>query len=240
MSRISDKARKHILSLTPYQSARSLAKQEEGEIFLDANECPFEPYICATDYNRYPDQQPNEMMQALGRLYDISTRNMLVSRGADEAILLLIDVFCEPGQDNLIYCPPTFAMYEASARLRNVHTKKVPLIDNFQMDVDSIKAAVDKNTKIVFVCSPNNPTANLMNRDDIETLCTDLSDQALVVVDETYIEFTDDPGCTEWIDDFENLCVLRTLSKSFAAAGYRCGVTIAPKDIIDIIKRKII
>ena len=237
MSRISDRARQHILSLTPYQSARSLAHKDEGAIFLDANECPFEPFIGGTNYNRYPDQQPDEMMQAFGRLFDVSTRNLLVSRGADEAILLLIDVFCEPGRDNLIYCPPTFAMYEASSRLRNVETKQVPLNDDFQMNVDAIINAVDQNTRLVFVCSPNNPTGNLMNRDDIRMLCESLRDKALVVVDETYIEFTDDPGCSEWIEDFDNLCVLRTLSKSFAAAGYRCGVTIAPKDIIDVLRK---
>ena len=230
------RARPDIVEMESYSSARSLYKKQANMIFLDANECAFEPYIGAENLSRYPDQQPDQLTDVLCKLYDVSSRNMAIARGADEAIDCLIRIFCTPYQDNVIICPPTFAMYEHSAKIQGAEVKTAPLTNNFALDINRIKKESNQNTKLIFICSPNNPTGNLMSVDDILQLCTAFDDTALIVVDETYIEYSEkSTGLLPNIENTPNLVVLRTLSKSYAAAGVRCGVAIAQKDIIALI-----
>ncbi len=231
---ILSRARADIVAMKGYSSARSLYKKKPGMVFLDANECPYEPFIGAENLSRYPDQQPQELIDALCRLYDVSSRNFMIGRGADEMIDLLVRSFCEIGQDNIIICPPTFAMYEHSAILQGIEVKKSPLLSDFSLDSDVIKKTADENTKIIFVCSPNNPTGNVMDSEAIKDLCAYFKNKSLIVVDETYAEFAGVNLIPE-IENHSNLVVVRTLSKSYAAAGLRCGVAIAQTDIIDLL-----
>ncbi len=226
------RARPAILEMKAYSSARSLAKMDGDTVFLDANEMPCEPLIGVKNYSRYAPQQPPALIKALAGLYGVDTKFLMVSRGADEAIDILIRAFCEPGRDNIVICPPAFPMYAQSARLQDAAVRSAPLGDGFALDAAAVLGAVDAGTKIVFLCSPNNPTANLLKAADIEKLCAALKDKALVVVDEAYIEFSAAESATKSLERFDNLAVLRTLSKAYALAGVRCGALIAHPDVI--------
>ncbi len=234
---ISQRARPEILALGGYVSARSIEKATTGTIFLDANECAFEPFVGAHNLSRYPEQQPVALQDAVCRWLDVSSRHITITRGADEAIDCLIRAFCVPGKDNIVICPPTFAMYAQSATLQNAEVREARLDNKFDLDVKLIKQTTDKNTKIIFVCSPNNPTANLMTRARILQLCADYADTALIVVDETYVEFADSESVIPCLDAHANLVVLRTLSKSHAAAGLRCGVAVARSDVTGLLQK---
>ena len=234
---ISQRARPEILAMGGYVSARSIEKSTSGTIFLDANECAFEPFVGAHKLSRYPEQQPVALQDAICRWLDVSSRHITITRGADEAIDCLIRAFCVPGKDNIVICPPTFAMYAQSATLQNAEVREARLDNKFDLDVKSIKQTTDKNTKIIFVCSPNNPTANLMTRARILQLCADYADTALIVVDETYVEFADSESVVPCLDAHANLVVLRTLSKSHAAAGLRCGVAVARSDVTGLLQK---
>ena len=214
---ISQRARPEILAMGGYVSARSIEKSTTGTIFLDANECAFEPFVGAHNLSRYPEQQPVALQDAICRWLDVSSRHITITRGADEAIECLVRAFCVPGRDNIVICPPTFAMYAQSATLQNAEVREARLDNEFDLDVKLIKQTTDKNTKIIFVCSPNNPTANLMTRARIVQLCADYADTALIVVDETYVEFADSESVIPCLDAHANLVVLRTLSKTHAA-----------------------
>ncbi len=235
-AKILDKVRKSLMEMQGYKSARSMFQDDEGMIYLDANEIPYEPYIGADGLNRYIAQQPDKMAKDVARLYDISTRNLMISRGADEAIDILIRTFCEPKKDEIIICPPTFPMYAQSARVNQVDVREVPLQKNFQLDIKKISKKVSKKTKIIFICSPNNPTANVMDRDDILTLSKKHPD-VIIAVDETYNKFTNGDGLDDYLYAHENLMLFRTLSKSFASAGLRCGFAIGHADLIDLMKK---
>ena len=234
---ISQRARPEILAMGGYVSARSIEKATTGTIFLDANECAFEPFVGAHNLSRYPEQQPVALQDAICRWLDVSSRHITITRGADEAIDCLIRAFCVPGKDNIVICPPTFAMYAQSATLQNAEVREARLDNKFDLDVKLIKQTTDKNTKIIFVCSPNNPTANLMTRARILQLCADYADTALIVVDETYVEFADSESVVPCLDAHANLVVLRTLSKSHAAAGLRCGVAVARSDVTGLLQK---
>ena len=234
---ISQRARPEILAMGGYVSARSIEKSTTGTIFLDANECAFEPFVGAHNLSRYPEQQPVALQDAICRWLDVSSRHITITRGADEAIDCLVRAFCVPGRDNIVICPPTFAMYAQSATLQNAEVREARLDDKFDLDVEFIKQTTDKNTKIIFVCSPNNPTANLMTRARILQLCADYADTALIVVDETYVEFADSESVIPCLDAHANLVVLRTLSKSHAAAGLRCGVAVARSDVTGLLQK---
>lgn len=229
------RARADILAMKAYASARSIYKDNDGMVFLDANEAPFEPYIGSENLSRYPHQQPDQLMDSLCRLYDVSGRNMAVTRGADEGIDILIRSFCNSGQDNIIVCPPSFAMYEHSAALHNVGVSSVPLTDDFDVDCDGVIEAADGDTKIIFLCSPNNPTGTLIAQDDVVSLCESFDGKALIVVDETYIEYSSADSFVPLLDRYDNLFILRTLSKAYAAAGLRCGAVIAHAEIIALL-----
>ena len=236
-SGICQRARPEIIAMAGYSSARSLQTGDLQTIFLDANECAYDPYIGATGLSRYPLQQPALLVEAFCRWLDVSSRNLTITRGADEAIDCLMRAFCTPALDNVVICPPTFAMYEQSAILQNVEVRKAMLDKDFDLDLATIATCVDDNTKMIFVCAPNNPTANLMDADRIAQLCTTYNDKALVVVDETYIEFCDRPSMIKQLDSLANLVVLRTLSKSHAAAGLRCGGAVARADVTDLLQK---
>ena len=171
------------------------AGDEKALVFLDANECAHEPFVGAPNLARYSMQQPRELQQAFCHWLDVSSRNPTITRGADEAIDCLIRGFCEPGVDNIVICPPTFAMYAQSAMLQGVEIRQAPLTEGFELDPAAIASAMDDATKLVFVCSPNNPTGNVMNSTAIAELCIACDGRSLVVVDETYIEYAIDAGC---------------------------------------------
>ena len=235
--RMAARARPEILAMKGYVSARSLVATGDSTVFLDANECPYEPFVGASGLARYPMQQPPELVAAVCGWLEIAPPNLTITRGADEAMDCLMRAFCVPSQDNIIICPPTFAMYAQSAMLQGVAARKVSLTKGFDLDVDGIMAAVDDNTKMVFVCSPNNPTANLMDRDALTGLCRALDGRALVVVDETYIDYAGTASMAAELERFANLVVLRTLSKSHAAAGLRCGMAVARRDVTELLHK---
>lgn len=231
------RARPEILAMKGYSSARSLVASGDSTVFLDANECPYEPYVGASDLARYPMQQPPELMRAICDWLDLSSRNVTIMRGADEAIDCLMRAFCVPAADNIVICPPTFAMYRQSAILQGVEVREAPLAAGFALDAAAVLAQCDDNTKLVFVCSPNNPTANLMDRDAVLGVCAALDGRALVVVDETYIEYAGVDSVAAALESHANLVVLRTLSKSHAAAGVRCGVAVARADVSELLAK---
>lgn len=234
---IVNRARPEILAMKGYSSARALQTGADASIFLDANECPYEPFIGAHGFARYPDQQPVKLAVAICDWLDISTRNLTVTRGADEAIECLMRAFCVPNTDNIVICPPTFAMYRQSAIMHAVETREAPLKGDFGLDLDAIDQVTDQNTKMIFVCSPNNPTGNVMARDDILRLCASYADQALIVLDETYIQYAKASSLVPMIESTPNLVILRTLSKSHAAAGLRCGAAIARSEITALLQK---
>ena len=235
------RARTEIVQMKGYSSARSLAGDEAGLVYLDANECAYEPFVGARNLARYSAQQPTELQRAFCDWLDVSSRNLTITRGADEAIDCLIRGFCEPGADNIVICPPTFAMYAQSAMLQSVEVRHAPLTADFGLDPTAIAMAMDEATKLVFVCSPNNPTGNVMNAGAIANLCVACDGRALVVVDETYIEYAGEGGeagsLIPALEQFANLVILRTLSKSHAAAGIRCGCAVAAADITGVMQK---
>src|SRR5690606_10820234 len=189
--------------------------------------------------NRYPEPQPVELLTHLARLYGVAPENLLVGRGSDEGIDLIVRAFCRAERDSVIICPPTFGMYKVSARIQGAGVIEVPLLRErgFAFDTEGVLAAWRDGVKIVFVCSPNNPTGNLIEHTTIEQLCQALADRALVVVDEAYIEFADAPSAVTLLGRYSNLVVLRTLSKAYALAGARCGALIAHPEIVSLLAR---
>ncbi|MGF1714104.1 histidinol-phosphate transaminase [Photobacterium chitinilyticum] len=235
---VSKLARKTVRELTPYQSARRLGGS--GDIWLNANESPFanEYNIKCNRLNRYSTCQPEELIQAYADYANVKKEQVLTSRGADEGIELLIRTFCEPNQDSILYCPPTYGMYAISAETFDINTKTVPLTAEWQLDIATIRDNLD-TVKLIFVCSPNNPTGNLINRQDIEALLDMATGKALVVVDEAYIDFCPEASTVDLLGQYPNLVILRTLSKAFALAGLRCGFTLANPEIIELLLKVI-
>ncbi|HDL9481843.1 histidinol-phosphate transaminase [Vibrio cholerae] len=231
-------ARQQIQALTPYLSARRIGGS--GDVWLNANESPFNNEY-KTDFarlNRYSDCQPKAMVQAYANYAGVQPEQVLTSRGADEGIELLIRAFCEPNQDAILFCPPTYGMYAISAETFGVERKKVPLTTDWQLDLPSIEANLDR-VKLVFVCSPNNPTGNLVNRADIIKLLEMTQDRAIVVMDEAYIDFCPEASTVDLLAQYPNLAILRTLSKAFALAGLRCGFTLANAELINVLLKVI-
>jgi histidinol-phosphate aminotransferase len=239
MNRILDLARPDILALQPYQHAAWEPSLER----MHANEMPWRATgdDSGAGLNRYPEPQPIELVNHLAELYGVAPDRVLVGRGSDEGIDLLVRAFCRAGQDRVLICPPTFGMYKVSARIQGAAVDEVPLLKErgFALDVPAILAACRPETKLVFLCSPNNPTGNRLDRADLERSCEALSDRALVVVDEAYIEFAHAESMTELLDRYTNLVVLRTLSKAYALAGARCGALLAHPDIVSLLARVI-
>ena len=236
MIEILEIARPDILSLKPYEHAAWRPEFER----LHANEMPWRPDGDATraGLNRYPEPQPHEILDRLADVYGVRQNQVLVGRGSDEGIDLLVRAFCRAGQDRVLICPPTFGMYKVAARIQGADVVEVPLLKDrgFTLDTEAVLRAAG-DAKLVFMCTPNNPTGNLLDPSAIERLCAELKNRALVVVDEAYIEFAGVPSFTTRLAKFQNLVVLRTLSKAFALAGARCGTLIAHPEIIALLRR---
>lgn len=239
MMKYSELAREAIKALPEYKSARSLFEGTDDTIYLDANECAYEPYVGASGLNRYPAQQPQKAIEALCRLYDVSSKNLILTRGADEAIDVLVRSFCEAGQDKILISSPTFPMYAQAARIQGVEIIDAPLQqEGFALDVALIsRQMTEQKPKLIFICSPNNPTACAVPVEDIERVCRAAEGLSLIIVDETYIEFSGKPSMLEKMAEYPNLVVLRTISKSYAAAGIRAGVAIAAPDVISLLRK---
>ncbi|MCS2171716.1 histidinol-phosphate transaminase [Scandinavium sp. TWS1a] len=235
---IEELARKNVRDLTPYQSARRLGGK--GDVWLNANEFPtavsFD--LSQQTLNRYPECQPKAVIENYAQYAGLKPEQVLVSRGADEGIELLIRAFCEPGKDAILFCPPTYGMYSVSAETFGVEYRTVPTLENWQLDLQAIADKLD-GVKVVYVCSPNNPTGQIINPQDFRVLLEMTRGKALVVADEAYIEFCPQATLTGWIAEYPNLVVLRTLSKAFALAGLRCGFTLASEDVIALLMKVI-
>lgn len=233
----------HVNVLTPYESARRLfasSGADADQVWLNANESPFSTQysVDSSVFNRYPDCQPESVVNAYAHYAKLQASQILVTRGADEGIELVIRAFCESGTDSILICPPTYGMYAISAQTFNVGVNKALLNHDFSLNIDDILKYVGK-VKAVFICSPNNPTGTSIARADIVKVLDAFKDKAIVVLDEAYIEFDSEQTQTELLVDYENLVVLRTLSKAFALAGLRCGFTLASPAIIQTLLKVI-
>ncbi len=236
---VSDLACPHILALKAYTSARSEMPGASGYVWLDANENPYPPAV-GGGWNRYPDPQPPELVARLTDLYGVKSDQILIGRGSDECIELLVRAFCRPEQDAILITPPTYGMYRVCADTQNAAVVEAPLNKNFDVDVDAVLAACKKDlprVKLVFLCSPNNPTGNLLDRKKILTLVEKLRGQAIVVVDEAYVEFAETQSLAAELEKNPNLVVLRTLSKMFGLAGVRCGSLLAAPEIVSLLRK---
>lgn len=234
-----DLARPEILALQPYSSAR--VEAAGGEVMLNANESPWAPPGAAADprtapLNRYPDPQPRTLVERVAGLYGVDASHILVGRGSDEAIDLLVRAFCRPGRDAVVTCPPTFGMYSVCAAVQGAPLIEVPLGERFEVDFAALEA-LPGQARLVFLCSPNNPTGGLVPLASIERLAEALRGRALVVVDEAYIEFADATSAASVLQRHPNLCVLRTLSKAWALAGARIGCLLASAEVVALLRR---
>ena len=222
--------RENIKKLVPYSSARDEFKGA-ASILIDANENPFGSPL-NHDYNRYPDPLQHKVKAKLSTVKGVPSDNIFLGNGSDEAIDILYRAFCIPGVDNVILVPPTYGMYEVSANINDVAFKKVNLTADYQLDLDGIADAIDEHTKLIFICSPNNPTGNSIRRQDIETILNNF--QGLVIVDEAYINFSAVKSFTQELAEYPNLVVLQTLSKAWGLAALRLGMAFASKEIIAV------
>lgn len=223
--------RPSIQALTPYSSARDEFKGSKDQmIFLDANESPFENGI-----NRYPDSQQLELKTVLSELKQIPIENILLGNGSDEILDLLIRVFCEPNQDNVIILPPTYGMYEVLAAINAVEVQKVNLTESFQPQLESILKTATINSKLLFLCSPNNPTGNSFDSVQMEELLNDF--KGIVVIDEAYIDFSVQESWLKRLREFPNLVITQTFSKAYGMAGIRLGICYASQEIISVLNR---
>jgi histidinol-phosphate aminotransferase len=225
--------RPHIAKLQPYTSARDEYTGTEG-VFLDANENPFGS-ITAQDFNRYPDPYQSQLKSKISEIKQVRPSQIFLGNGSDEAIDLLFRAFCRPGIDNVILLPPTYGMYEVSASINDIEIRKVPLTEDFQLQPEKILGKADAYSKILFICSPNNPSANKVKREAILELLQHFN--GLVVVDEAYIDFSDEPSFTTHLDEFPNLLVMQTFSKAWGLASLRLGMAFASESIIQILNK---
>lgn len=239
MSSVLQLARADLLDLEPYSHAAWVPSLER----LHANESPWRTLgdNSTAGLNRYPEPQPRALVSRLAELYSVEESRLLVGRGSDEAIDLLVRAFCRAEHDSVMVFPPTFGMYAVAARIQGAGIVEVPLALDGRFSLD-VPAALDHwrpGVKILFVCSPNNPTGTLFERSSIERLCGALAGRALVVIDEAYIEFSGAPSCLDWLNRFPHVVVLRTLSKAFALAGARCGALIGDAALVGFLRRLI-
>ena len=242
MSNIKKLARKTVQALTPYLSARRIGGN--GDVWLNANEAPdCSIYqLDSSTLHRYPEFQPPQIINAYATYAKLNADQILTTRGADESIEVLIRTFCEPSLDSILICPPTYGMYAISAETCGVAIEEVQLQTNFDVDYEAVKKAVlasDGKIKIVFLCAPNNPTGNMLDKSKLADLLTATAGKALIVADEAYIEFCPEFTQTDLIADHENLVITRTLSKAFALASIRCGFTLAQPSVIEMMSKVI-
>jgi histidinol-phosphate aminotransferase len=229
-------ARPEILTLKPYSHAAWLPSLTR----LHANEAPWRPVGDTTDagLNRYPEPQPEALVGRLAELYGVPTDNLLAARGSDEAIDLLSRIYLREGKDAILQCTPTFGMYQVAARIQNAEVIEVPLDrKSWSLDPDRVLAAWRPNVKLVYLCSPNNPTGNSLDIKAIETVCDALDGKAVIVLDEAYIEWSRSPSLSPWLARYSTVAFLRTLSKAHALAGARIGALIGHPDLIELARR---
>ena len=223
--------RPNVLKLKPYASAKNEFNDlNKKSIFLDANENPYENGL-----NRYPDPDQKELKLILSKMKCIPTQNILLGNGSDEILDLIFRAFCEPARDNIIVNIPTFGMYKVLADINNVYCEKILLKSDFQLDVKENLQNINKNTKLIFICSPNNPTGNIMGKEDILSLVK--NSNALIVIDEAYIDFTNTNSWIDEVNNFDNLIITQTLSKAYGMAGIRLGICYANPTIIEILQK---
>jgi len=246
VSLINKLARAELVDMIPYESARRLHAgngEFNNKTWLNANESSGlgDYEISANCINRYPDFQPDSLLNAYSEYCQQPKSNLLATRGADEGIELIIRTFCKAYEDNILICPPTYGMYAISAENHGAGIIRVPLQSETgvnELDINGLKQQVGK-VKVVFLCSPGNPTGNLLPHAQIKAALELFKNTAMVVVDEAYIEFSADKSVASWLAQYNNLIVLRTLSKAFALAGLRCGFTIANSDVITMLGKVI-
>ncbi|WP_437368530.1 histidinol-phosphate transaminase [Maribacter litoralis] len=223
--------RENVKGLSPYSSARDeYVSDGSTMVFLDANENPFENGV-----NRYPDPQQRGLKAILAEQKGIKEENILLGNGSDEVLDLLFRAFCEPKQDNIITLPPTYGMYKVLSGINLVENREVLLTDDFQPNVEGILNTIDSNTKLLFICSPNNPTGNSFSTSIIEELLTSFN--GLVIIDEAYIDFSSEESWTSKLTDYPNLIVTQTLSKAYGMAGIRLGLCMASAEIIAVLNK---
>ena len=222
--------RPNIWKLKPYSSARDEYKGVTASVFLDANENPYN-----TPHNRYPDPMQCELKTLLSKIKKVSPEHIFLGNGSDEAIDLVFRAFCEPGKDNVVAIDPTYGMYQVCADVNDVEYRKVLLDDDFQFSADKLLAVTDEHTKLIFLCTPNNPTGKVITYGQIERLCGEF--QGMVIVDEAYIDFTDAPSAVHLLDKYRNVVVLQTLSKAWGMAGLRLGIGLADPEVVGILNR---
>jgi histidinol-phosphate aminotransferase len=225
--------RENIKNLRPYSTARDEYKGQ-ASVFLDANENSYGSPL-EENYNRYPDPLQLDLKDAIGKIKGVPIENTFLGNGSDEAIDLLFRAFCEPGKDNVIILPPTYGMYEVSANINNIEIRKVNLLPNYQLDLDKIAEAIDENTKLIFICSPNNPTGNSIIRTDIETILANFN--GLVVIDEAYINYAKQRTFIQELTEYPNLVILQTFSKAWGLAALRLGMAFASRPVIDVLNK---
>lgn len=225
--------RDNIRNLKPYSSARH-EFTGKASVFLDANENAYGSPV-TEDYNRYPDPLQWQLKFQLARIKGVPAENICIGNGSDEIIDLAYRIFCNPGKDNVIICPPTYGMYAVSADINDIETRKVSLTKEFQLDLAGIRNATDSNTKLLFICSPNNPTGNNMNRADVEFLLNNFP--GIVIIDEAYINYSNQNSFIQELTEYSNLIVMQTLSKAWGLAALRLGLCYASMDIISLFNK---
>ncbi len=225
--------RSNIKNLTPYSSARDEFKGE-AEVSLDANENSLGSPLLHW-YNRYPDPLQHKVKEAVSTIKKVPVENIFLGNGSDECIDVLYRCFCVPGKDNIIICPPTYGMYEVSANINDIAIRRAQLLPDFQLDLIHIETLIDEHTKIIWLCSPNNPTGNSMRREDIEMVLNNFN--GLVVIDEAYINFSRHKSFIQELVDYPNLVVLQTFSKAWGLAGLRLGLAFASAEIVSIMNK---
>lgn len=230
MKDLKELIRPNIQALKPYSSARDEYNGAEASVFLDANENPYN-----APNNRYPDPMQRELKNLLAPIKKVNPENIFLGNGSDEAIDLVYRAFCCPGVDNVVAIDPTYGMYQVCAEVNDVEYRKVLLDENFRLCADKLLDATDEHTKLIFICSPNNPTGNSFARAEIEKLL--VSFQGLVIVDEAYSDFSDSPSFLSDLDAYPNLIVLQTFSKAWGCAAIRLGMAFASKEIIEVFSK---
>ncbi|WGK64433.1 histidinol-phosphate transaminase [Croceiramulus getboli] len=223
--------RENVRQMKPYSSARDEFTDFEADmVFLDANENPFENGV-----NRYPDPRQRNLKAQLSKVKRVPMNQILLGNGSDEVLDLIVRAFCEPGRDNIITLPPTYGMYKVLAATNAVECREVLLTENFQIDLEGVRAAVDGHTKIIFLCSPNNPTGNLLQEEEVRQILESFN--GLVVIDEAYIDFASSKSWSQQLSDYPNLIVCQTLSKAYGLAGIRLGMCFATEEVIAVLQK---
>lgn len=221
--------RKNILNLKPYSSARD-EFQGDASVFLDANENPFNP-----PYNRYPDPLQRKLKEKIAAIKKVGVDQIFLGNGSDEPIDIVIRVFCEPSQDNIVAIDPTYGMYQVAADINNIEYRKVLLDEGFSLNADKLLAACDKHTKLIFLCSPNNPTGNYLNEKEIDKILDKF--EGIVLLDEAYIDFSGKKGYLGKLSNYSNLIILHTFSKAWGLASIRLGMAFAAKEIVSLFNK---